>query len=350
MQPANSKLIEIILFSNEVINSLEDKDDFGAAAGILLKQQQTKWDKIIEGYNSLKAVQTKYFEFDGFRINVQFNPNRIISSSATVDENSIKKRKCFLCIDNLFEDQKGLIYSHEYIILANPYPIFPEHFTVSNVNHFPQRINDIFHVLLSLSKSTSKYFTVFYNGPKCGASAPDHLHFQAGNKYFMPIDKDYPQLKKQYGEILFEEYGFTVTAVNDNLRRFIAFEGESEEVLIYAFSLFFETYSLLQKYEDEPMMNILSSFETGKGWRIIIFLREKHRPSHYYAAGDKNILLSPAAVDLGGVCITPRETDFAKITKDHLLEILNEVSVGKDFFKSFKLILRKNLNKLFLAH
>ncbi len=350
MRPISSKMIKKILFSNEVINSFEDEDDFGAAARILLKQQQEKWEKLIEGYNSLKAVQTKVFEFDGFRINVQLNPNRIISSSATIDEDSIKRRKCFLCIGNLSKGQKGIKFNDEYLILANPYPIFPEHFTISNVNHFPQRIKGIFYVLLSLSKSMSKYFTVFYNGPKCGASAPDHLHFQAGNKYFMPIDKDYNHLKKQFGEILFEAPRFSVTAVYDGLRKFIAFEGESEEILIYAFNLFFETYSLLKKFEDEPMMNILFSFDTGIGWRIIIFLREKHRPSNYYAAGDKNILLSPAAVDLGGVCITPRAADFSKITKDHLLEILNEVSVGEDLFKLFKLKFRDNLNKLLLTH
>lgn len=346
MRPISSKLIETILFSNELVNSFEDKNDFGMAAKILLEQQQKNWDQLKEGYNFLKTVQTKIFEFDEFRINVQFNQNRIASSSANVDDNSIKKRKCFLCIDNLSEGQKGLLYGHEYIILANPYPIFPEHFTIANVNHFPQRISDIFYVMLSLSRDMSNYFTVFYNGPKCGASAPDHLHFQAGNKNFMPIDEDYPQLKERYGEILLEEPGFVVTAVDDGLRRFIVLEGEMEEILIYAFGLFFETYSLLQKYEDEPMMNILSSYETGKGWRVIIFLREKHRPSHYYSAGDNNILLSPAAVDLGGVCIIPREIDFIKITKDHLTEILNEVSVGEEFFKLFKSAFRENLKKV----
>ena len=346
MRPISPKVIDTVLFSNELAYSFEDKNDFGIAAKILLEQQQRDWNQLREGYDSLKAVQTKFFEFDGFRISVQFNPRRIISSSANVDADSIKKRKCFLCIDNLPGGQRGFLYDQEYIVLANPHPIFPEHFTIANVNHFPQRISDIFCVLLSLSRSMSNYFTVFYNGPSCGASAPDHLHFQAGNKNFMPIDEDYPQLKKQYGEILSEEPGFAVTAVDDGLRKFIVFEGDMEEVFIYTFGLFFEAYSLLQMYEYEPMMNILSSYKRGKGWRVIIFLREKHRPSHYYSAGDNNILLSPAAVDLGGVCITPREIDFVKITKDHLVEILNEVSVGEEFFKLFKSAFRENLKKV----
>jgi len=346
MRLINSQLNEILLFSKEELASFEAENDFGTAAKILLQQQQRTWDLLIEGYKSLKAAQTKVFEFDGFTIKVQHNPNRIISSSANVDADSIKKRKCFLCADNLPEGQKGLLYNNEYLILANPYPIFPEHFTVANINHFPQRINDIFYVLLSLSQSMSKYFTIFYNGPKCGASAPDHLHFQAGTKNFMPIDSEYPGLIKQYGETLSEEYGFTASAVDDGIRRFIVFEGEMEEILIYAFSLFLETYSLLQANEDEPMMNILTSYEEEKGWRVIIFLRDKHRSSHYYAAGDGNILLSPASVDLGGVCITPRESDFSKITRNNLFEILNEVSAGKDLFKLLKTNLSENLKKI----
>ena len=346
MSTISSKIIEAVLFSNEIIDFSRAKNDFGTAAKILLEQQQKNWNKLKEGYDSLKTVQIKSFEFDGFKMKVQFNPNRIISSSANIDDVTIKNRKCFLCIDNLPVGQRGFLYNNEYILLANPYPIFPEHFTIANVNHFPQRIDDIFYVILSLSQSMAGHFTVFYNGPKCGASAPDHLHFQAGNKYFMPIDEDYPQLKRQYGEILHEELGFTVTAVDDGLRKFIALESEMEETLIFAFNLFFETYSTLQKYEDEPMMNILASYETGKGWLIIIFLREKHRPSCYYSEGDKNILISPAAVDLGGVCITPREIDFAKITKDQLQEILNEVSAGKEFFNSFKSALGENFKKI----
>jgi Domain of unknown function (DUF4922) len=345
MRPISSKQIQTILYSNEIINSFEEKNDYGTAAKLLLEQQRGKWDQLIEGYNSLKTVQTKFFEFDGFRIIVQFNPNRIVSSSANVDDSAIKNRKCFLCVDKLSEGQKGFIYNNEYIILANPYPIFPEHFTIANINHLPQRIQDNFYVLLSLSRSMAKDFTVFYNGPKCGASAPDHLHFQAGNRYFMPIDKDYPDIIKKYGQILMNEIGLTVTAVNDGVRKFITFEGESEENIIHSFGIFFYTYGLLQKYENEPMMNILSSFETGKGWRIIVFLRDKHRPERFYLPGDKNILLSPAAVDLGGVCITPREADFAKITKDYLIEILSEVSAGNNLFNALILALNENLKK-----
>jgi hypothetical protein len=346
MHPFTSKQIETIQLKDDLINSFAALDDFGSAAKILLNRQMGIWEQLAESYNYLKTVQTKYFEFDGFGIKVQFNSKRLISSSAVVDEVAIGKRGCFLCIKNLPKPQKVILYNEDYLILANPFPIFPEHFTIANINHFPQRITDSFYALLSLSKSMSKYFTVFYNGPKCGASAPDHLHFQAGNKYFMPLDSDYPELIKKYGEILFEEPGLNVSAVNDGLRKFVSLEGEAEEILIYAFGLFLESYCSLRKFEDEPMLNILSAFDEENGWRIIIFLREKHRPSRFFALDDSKILLSPAAVDLGGVCITPREVDFSKITKENLVEILTEVNISDELFQLVKSALKENLKKI----
>ncbi|MGA7721930.1 MAG: DUF4922 domain-containing protein [Ignavibacteriaceae bacterium] len=346
MHRYSSKQIETIQLQDELINSFAAQNDFGSAAKILLNRQLGNWEQLAERYNSLKTVQAKYFEFDGFGINVQFNPNRIISSSAVVDEEALSKRDCFLCINNLPKAQKSILFDDDYLILANPYPIFPEHFTIANINHFPQRIADGFYAQLSLSKSMSKYFSVFYNGPKCGASAPDHFHFQAGSKNFMPIDNDYPVLIKKYGEILYEESGLKVSAVNDGLRKFVALEGDAEEILIYAFGLFLEAYGSLTKFEDEPMLNILASFSEKNNWRVIIFLREKHRPWCYYAPGDNKILISPAAVDLGGVCITPREVDFSKITKENLVEIFNEVNIGDDLFIAVKFALRENLKKM----
>jgi hypothetical protein len=347
MHPFSSYQIETIQLHDELIKSFSTQDDFGSAAKILLDRQKGNWEQLAESYNSLKTVRSKYFEFDGFGITVQFNPNRLMSSSAIVDEEAIRKRKCFLCINNLPKNQKGILYNEDYLILANPYPIFPEHFTIININHFPQRITDSFYALLALSKIMSKYYTVFYNGPKCGASAPDHLHFQAGSKYFMPLDNDYPLLINKYGELLFEEPGLKILAVDDGLRKFVALEGDAEDKLIFIFGLFLDAYGSLRKFEDEPMLNILSSYEEENGWRVIIFLREKHRPSHFYASDDNKILLSPAAVDLGGVCITPREVDFSKITKESLMEILTEVNICDDLFKSVKLAVRGKLNNYY---
>jgi hypothetical protein len=241
-----------------------------------------------------------------------------------------------LCPANLPEDQKGFLCENEYLILGNPYPIFPEHFTIPNINHIPQQIRTNFSLMLKLTKDLSKYYVVLYNGPKCGASAPDHFHLQAGTKNFMPIEDDFHQLKNEYGELLFENDELTVSAIDDDLRRIISFESINGEKLVTAFNNFYEIYSSISGDDEEPLMNIISSYEEESGWRVIVMLREKHRSSHYFAEGEGKILLSPASVDLGGICITPINKDFERMSKELLTEILAEVALNKSSFNIVK--------------
>ena len=329
-------MFQDILIKNSLIEELIADADYANAAKRLLEDQKKTWKQLGDGYESLKNVRTKNFQFDGFRMKIQFNPGRYISTAAKVDEKSINERTCFLCPANLPEEQKGILCEDEYLILGNPYPIFPEHFTIPNIRHIPQQIKNNFPFMLKLVKDLSKYYVIVYNGPKCGASAPDHFHFQAGTKNFMPIVDDFHQLKNEYGELLFENDEITVSAIDDGLRRVIAFESMNNEMLTTAFSNFYEIYSLFSVNNEEPMMNIISSYEEEFGWRVIVFLREKHRSSHYFAEGENKILLSAASVDLGGVCITPLEKDFERMTKEKLTEILAEVSLNKSTFSFIK--------------
>lgn len=334
-------MLKNILIDDPEIVFYTSQKDYAEAAKILLKQQKKIWLQLSDGYKSLETVKTKAFQFEGFKIKVQFNPGRIISSSAKVDSKSIKERKCFLCSENLPAEQKGILYKNDYLILCNPFPIFPEHFTLSNVKHIPQQIADSFESLLSFSKDLSKYYVVFYNGPKCGASAPDHLHFQAGNKFFMPLDNEFHLIKNEYGKILIDNDELILTAINDKLRKFISIESSDKEKIKNSFKKIYTAAKTFSSIDEEPMMNIISFYEewekseeykAGEKWRVLIFLREKHRPSHYFAKGDDNILLSPAAVDLGGVCITPLEKDFNKITKENIFEIFNEIFISDEKF------------------
>ena len=221
-----------------------------------------------KGYKSLDSVKVKNFDFGDFEIKVQFNPGRIISSSAKVDEKSIKERKCFLCYNNLPAEQRGILEGNNYLVLCNPFPIFREHFTLPNLEHLPQLIDDSFPKLLSFSKELSKYYIVFYNGPKCGASAPDHLHFQAGEKFFMPIDKEYDSIKKKFGTELYNNEDLKVFAVDNYLRRFISLESGNKQVLINAFEVFYNIYEKISSEGEEPMMNIIS-FYSDNSWRVI---------------------------------------------------------------------------------
>lgn len=315
----------------------EDLMPFGAGqssssiSAALLLQQNGTWPLLQAGYASLGSVRTRVFDFDGFVMKVQFNPGRIASSAAKVDEKSIRERKCFLCTAHLPAEQRGVAFGDSYVILCNPFPIFPEHFTIPHREHVPQRINGSFGVLLDLSRAMGDRYTLFYNGPRCGASAPDHLHFQAGLKGFMPLDTEYPEIIRRFGRVVLEKSDFRSTAVDGCLRRFIALESSSRSVLEREFAALAERLNAVRPDDEEPMLNILVSYQDG--WRVLVFPRARHRPSFFFAEGEAKILISPAAVDFGGVCITPLEKDFQRLTREHLVEMFDEVSLGKREFE-----------------
>lgn len=318
-----------------ILNSVQEligkgEIDFSQAAKIFFNSQKVTWDLLKNGAESLSSVQVKNFDFGDFNIKIQFNPGRIVSTSAKVDNKSISERKCFLCVENLPEPQKCLIFNEGFYILCNPFPIFPEHFTLTNKSHVDQRIVPFINDMLSFAKEMKDY-TIFYNGPKCGASAPDHMHFQAGTKYFMPMDSDIDIINNKYGKIIYQKNKIVVSAIDDSLRKIIYLKGSDEQELINTFNIIYEVYSKVNPSEVEPMFNIISLYEENI-YKIILFLREKHRPAQYFAEGEENILLSPASVDIGGVCITPLEKDFNKINKEDLVDIFNQVSLKKNKF------------------
>ncbi len=337
-----------ILFKHPALDNFISAKDYSGAARLLLEEQKKSWIDLSNNYNSISNVEIKSFFFDGFEIRAQHNPGRFHSSSANVDSKSIKERKCFLCSSNLYEDQKVVLYKEDFLILVNPFPIFPEHFTIPHKDHFPQSIKECFAYMLSLSKDFSQD-VIIYNGPACGASAPDHLHFQAGCKYYMPIDNEFHSLKNEYGEILVDNDSIIIAGIDDGLRKFISIETPERSLAEKTFNIFYNFYSKVSDEHKEPMMNIISSYEPAKpeseikyGWRVLIFLRAKHRPSFYYYGGDNNILWSPAAVDLGGMCTLPLEKDFNIISKEKLREGFNEIIINEERFSYIKTKLKES--------
>jgi ATP adenylyltransferase/5',5'''-P-1,P-4-tetraphosphate phosphorylase II len=320
-----------ILSDPDVENFLR-QNNFAEAAKYLFNSQMNSWDLLRRNYDSLEFVRVKSFWFDGLKINVQFNPKRITSTAAKVDDESVANRKCFLCIENLPEDQKGILLQDRFILLCNPYPIFPQHFTISSLKHEPQRIDYSFKEILELTKLLSPDFNLVYNGPVCGASAPNHLHFQAGTKFFMPIENDIQQLNNDYGIILKEDDKISISAINDGLRKLIFIESNEKSKIAKAFKKILAVYKNFSAGTVEPMMNIICSYDIEFGWNVIIFLRSKHRPECFYSEGSEKVLVSPAAIDLGGILITPREEDFVKIDKDFIRKILSEVSLSVESF------------------
>lgn len=296
----------------------------------LLTEQLASWETARNNYAALSGVQVKELNVCGIPYKVQFNPARIVSSGAKVDAKSIKERKCFLCPANLPPQQKGIPFEGHYNILVNPFPIFPRHLTIPETAHVDQRIAVRFGDMLDLARQLTDY-TIFYNGPKCGASAPDHAHFQAGNKGFMPIEKDWRS--QVAGKVA--DYGqATLWYLNDAPRTTLVIESSDRKTAQKLFDIVYHSLPV-KPGEDEPMMNILALYEEKK-WIIFIFPRARHRPACYTARGDANLLSSPASVDLGGVFITPVEKDFLKITAEDVAQILSEVCLAPSEFQQLR--------------
>ncbi len=296
----------------------------------LLQTQQTKeWELAEKNYKGLDKVQKRELVFDNrVTVGVQFNPERIYSSAAKVDAKSIRERKCFLCLSNLPPQQKGVDFGDDYVILVNPFPIFPRHLTIPHREHIDQLIKGRMNDMLDLARELTD-FVVFYNGPKCGASAPDHFHFQAGNKGFMPIEKEYLTLSRT---IIKGEERCRASTFSNYLRHCLILDGDDKKILCQWFDELYELMNNQMPAEPEPMMNILVSFDQGR-WKIFLFPRKLHRPWQYFEEGPKQILLSPASVDFGGVLITPREEDYKKLSYEDAEDIFGQVTWDADAFE-----------------
>lgn len=293
----------------------------------LFAEQLKNWDLARQNYAALKSVCIKEIDVRSIRYKVQFNACRIISSAAKIDKETLEKRECFLCEKNMPTQQKGIDFKGKYKVLINPFPIFEHHLTIPTIEHTPQSIVGRFRDMLELAKEFEE-FTIFYNGAKCGASAPEHAHFQGCDKGVMPIEKAWEEggtrevIGKKGESMLWEFNGW----LGDVL---VVESGKIEE----AEEIFNIIYNLLEIKvgESEPMLNIIANYALNK-WIIFVFLREKHRPYCYGTEGDRSFVISPATVEMGGIIITPLEKDFLKITGDDIFKIITDVSISKNNF------------------
>ena len=271
-------------------------------------EQLAEWQTAADNFEALKGVKVKELDVDGMKIKVQFNPARIVSSAAKVDAKSLAERKCFLCAANRPSVQRGIEWGNGYIILIIP-----------DVNHVDQLIKGRIADMMNLARDLDGY-TVFYNGPKCGASAPDHMHFQAGNSDFLTISEavENAELKTVATD------GDAVLAVCDTLPlNVFVIDAEDAEAGQRLFSRLYDAIPVPEG-EAEPMMNLLC-YATPAGVRLVVIPRKKHRPSFYGTEGDDKMLLSPASVDMGGVFITPLEKDFNKLDAEIVKTIFDEL-------------------------
>ncbi len=287
-----------------------------------VERQLAQWPLASENFRALDSVEVKEFPGVGLLdMKVQFNPARRVSSAAKVDSASLKARKCFLCGENRPAEQISEPWGR-YEILINPFPIFPRHLTIPDTSHTDQRIEGRVEDMCGLARKL-KGMTVFYNGPRCGASAPDHMHFQAGNSDFLPL----PGLLDRILDTP-EKGEASRISVPAGLPMGVAvIEGYDAKEIASVFDSLYRVLPVPAAGE-EPMMNLLC-YEPADGpeglVRLVVIPRKKHRPDFYGTEGDSCWLISPASVDMGGVFITPREEDFARIDATILKGILEEV-------------------------
>lgn len=293
----------------------------------LFKEQLEEWGLAAKNYKDLETVRFRYLRLGESELGLQFNPGRIQSSSAKVDSKTLAERPCFLCKKNLPKEQEGLLLSEDFTLLLNPFPILRKHFTIVNNRHVSQRIAPYFKDLLDISAKLGEVYTLFYNGPKCGASAPDHMHFQAGLSEQFPI---WSNLDADSLEFLCASEEAQVKAFDEYVCGWLI-EGTNKVKITEVFEKIIAEFALLQVDEPEPMMNILTKYDDK--WSVVIFPRRKHRPTQYFQEGDAQILLSPASVDFGGLLAVPLKKDFERIDTNLLMDIFEQLALDKKAFE-----------------
>ncbi len=287
-----------------------------------INAQIAEWPMAAGNFEALKGVKVKEVELPGWTVKVQFNPARIVSSSAKVDAKSLKERKCFLCAENRPDVQRGIEWGR-YTILINPFPIFPRHLTIPD-KHVDQLIDGRIADMMRLAQELDEY-TVFYNGPKCGASAPDHMHFQAGNSGFLTLGD---ALENAELKTVATDGEATLALVDTLPMRVFVIDATDPEAGQRLFSRLYNAIPVPEG-EKEPMMNLLC-YATAAGVRLVVIPRKAHRPSFYGTEGDDTMLLSPASVDMGGVFITPLEKDFNKLDAALIQTVLDELCLSQE--------------------
>ncbi len=306
-----------------------DKKFFG-----FIKEQLTTWKMAADNHEALHTrVQTREVEIDNLPFRVQFNPARMVSTGAKLDKASIEQRPCFLCAANRPAEQGSLELDGPYEFCVNPYPILPQHITIIGKEHRDQVLNlpDRFYDYINiLDEDLPTSFVLFYNGAHCGASAPDHFHFQAVPKEYVPLVQHYQRLRES--AVLLKDtegdYRSQTYYMDGYICPIFSIEGKYYSDADEAFE---KLYSLLPTVEGEaePRLNLLAWME-GDKFITLVIPRSKCRPECYSAEGEAQLLVSPASLEMAGIIVTPREEDFRKITAEDIRSILREVGLDRE--------------------
>ena len=290
----------------------------------LLESQSVAWPALARGLQGLRESQTRPERVFGREVLVRHIPHRIKSTTAPVDAISVSQRLCFLCPGHLDPEEQGIPFNEEFTLYCNPFPILERHLTIVHANHRLQRIAGQFGVFLELAEALPDSF-IIYNGPECGASAPDHLHFQSCSRTVFPIERhdhliDGCALPGLHSQPLMQGY----------LPRVFILRDREAERLVSRLEALIEALRDVTEPMFEPMINVAGWFAGGE-WSVFVFPRGKHRP-HVFETGE--LTVSPATIDLSGVFVVPKPDDFAKIRGADIEKIFEEVTLPADQFES----------------
>lgn len=287
-------------------------------------RQLEMWEDARHRFRDLKHVEVRQLSD---QLKVQFNPARIVSTGAKIDKHTLGERPCFLCERNRPKEQMTKQIDDHFQLLVNPFPILPVHFTIPATKHQPQSIYRHYgemHRLLSLHSE----LMVFYNGPKCGASAPDHLHFQAGTSGVLPLQTNWQRLSRSLTDVISLNDDEKISVLRDFLVPAFVIISKSEDSDEELFHRLYRSMPM-RGDESEPMMNIIA-WRKGDEFISVVIPREKHRPDAYFAEGEAQMMVSPGALDMAGLIITPREEDFSKINLDKATALLRECGISAE--------------------
>lgn len=284
------------------------------AVEALFAEQRGSWPRLRQGLEGLAVAKTRALSSDGVSILVRHIPHRVASTTAAVDPASIARRPCFLCPQNLDPEEKGLAFG-SFLLYANPFPIVERHLTVVHREHRPQLLEGQAGALLDLAEALPG-FVALYNGPRCGASAPDHLHLQAGHRDGLPA---LAAAARAAGPLL---DGYPARA--------FVLKGAERARLLSGFDRTLAALAAAARQEPEPWVNVAAWWEAGE-WTVLLFARGKHRPEAFHAG---TRMVSPASVDLCGLLVTPRASDFDALAGAEAAAILREVSLDEERFRA----------------
>ncbi|MFK7885482.1 MAG: DUF4922 domain-containing protein [Gammaproteobacteria bacterium] len=304
------------MWSQRLLSQVHEPSALLPAVAALLQQQRDSWPALRDGERALRTMPTRFLARGDSALLAQANVRRSVSTFAKTDARSIAERPCFLCESNLPAEERGIAFD-DLMVMANPFPALPEHLTLAARDHVPQRLSNRLVSMLRAACALGSDYFLLYNGPHCGASAPDHFHFQAGRRSPMPIF-DHSQL----------DVGSGVRVLCAGARNAVHIRAARQEDAVKWTEHVLAQLAAMDAEPPEPKVNVLTTFR-GEHFNVLIFPRVRHRPANFFEPGQA-LAISPASLEMGGLVVVCDEDQYHNVVASDLERIFQEVCVSAE--------------------